>query len=75
VAVEIESVVWHRLGNRIEVIYTDSRSEHRRGDQFVATALAQIAGLQTAPAPDGEARWVRYADSWQVVPRGGGVHE
>ncbi len=75
VTVEIDSVVWHKQGNLIEVTYTDWRSEHRRGDRFVAGALAEIAGLKTAPAPDGSARWVRYPGSWQIVPRDGGGAE
>jgi len=65
---EIDTVIWRQLGSLIEVIYADWRVVHRRGDRLAATELAQEAGLQVVPAPEGMAKWVRGPGSQRVPP-------
>jgi hypothetical protein len=65
---EIDIVIWRKLGSLIEVIYPDWRVVHRRGDHAAAAALAQGAGLQVVPAPDGMARWERHPGSVRLPP-------
>jgi hypothetical protein len=67
-APEIDTVIWRQLGNLIEVIHSDWRSIHSRGDQHAAQELAEAAGLHLVPAPDGMARWTRHPGAWSAVP-------
>ena len=64
----IDSIVWHELGNLIEVIYTDWRAEHRRGNQGDATEMAHGAGLHVVPASNGIVRWVRTPGPQPLPP-------
>jgi hypothetical protein len=56
---EITSVVWYRLGHRIEVNYFEGESDHFEGDELVVSQMAENEGLWSVPSSEGTHRWVR----------------
>ncbi len=59
----IVSVVWKKLGNRIEVTHADGESEKVKAGQLVAAEVARDAGLTFVPNRDGMAHCAREPDS------------
>jgi len=56
---EIECVVWHEQGHRIEVTYVWGDPDYLEGDEMVVSQMAENEGLCLAPSVDEPRRWVR----------------
>jgi hypothetical protein len=56
---EIVGIVWHQLGDQVDLIYVDGEADRLVGAQSVVAELAQSVGLTIAPTPPGTIRWVR----------------
>jgi hypothetical protein len=61
---EIASIVWHRDGHHIDVIYVEGEPEHLVGTEMAATEMALTSQLHLVPTTDGTVRWVRDPGSW-----------
>ena len=62
---DVDIVIWHQLGSLIEVIYTDWKTIHRRGDQGDAAELRRQPDPASYPLlmewPVGNVTPVAYA--------------
>lgn len=56
---EIASVVWQRLGHRIELNYVEGDPDYLEGDELVTSRMAENEGMWSVPSPEGPHRWVR----------------
>jgi len=63
---EVASIVWHRVGHHIEVIYVEGDPDRLVGTEMNATELALKAQLHLVPTSDGTLRWVRDPGTWVV---------
>ena len=60
---EIASIVWHQLGQRIEVIFVEGEPDQREAPSFEAREQADKLGLHMVPTSHGTVRWVRDSGS------------
>jgi len=63
---EIESIVWHRAQERVDVIYVEGEPDRLMGSEHVVADLARNVGLQMAPGLPGTVRWVRNPEIGSV---------
>ena len=56
---EIASVVWHRLGHRIELNYVEGDPDVLEGDELVISQMAENEGMWSVPSQGDTHRWVR----------------
>jgi hypothetical protein len=56
---EIASIVWHQVGDQVDLIYVEGEPDRLVGAQSVAAELAQSVGLTISSTPPGTIRWVR----------------
>ena len=56
---ELTSLVWHAVGDRIDLIYDDGQTGQMTGSQEVALAVAHSAGLRVVDSGDGTIRWAK----------------
>jgi hypothetical protein len=61
---EVASIVWHQVGNHIDVIYVEGDPEHLVGTQMAAAELALTAQLHVVSTSDGTVRWMHDSGSW-----------
>ena len=67
---EIAFIVRHGQGHDIEVIFVSNAPGHLVGSENVATVLAEDAGLEPVPAPEGICRLPTGASVAQVPKPG-----
>lgn len=61
---KIDSIVWHRADEHVDVIYVEGEPDRLMGSEHVVTELARSVGLHIAPGvPPSTVRWVRYPDN------------
>ena len=60
---EIVGIVWHQLGDLVDLVYIEGPPDRLVGALPVVTDLAESVGLVIVPTPPGTARWVRREEA------------
>jgi hypothetical protein len=65
---EIVGIVWHQLGDVVDLIYVDGGPDRLVGALPVVTELADSVGLVIVPTPSGTVRWIRRGEEASSEP-------
>jgi hypothetical protein len=65
---EIVGIVWHQIGDLVDLIYVEGSPDRLVGALPVVTELADSVGLVMVPTPPGTVHWARPGEEAATKP-------